>query len=211
VPVLTFSAEGLSVGHEGVVLQEGLTLAVEPGRGLAVAGPSGCGKTTLLRALAWLDAPLAGTLSLGGESPRAMGVPRWRRRVVYVAQRATFFGDPVRDELARAFAYGTARGSFDPGAARGALDAVGLGDKWDAASDALSEGERQRLALVRAALVSPDVLLLDEPTSALDEAAVQRVERWLADLGCARIVVSHDAAQRARLADDVLELGGRDA
>lgn len=211
MPVLTLRAEALSVGHGGVALQAGLTLEVEPGRCLAVVGPSGCGKTTLLRALAWLDAPLAGELSLGGESPREMSFPRWRRRVIYVAQRATFFGDPVSDELARPFAYGTADEAFDADAAREALAAVGLADKWDAASDTLSEGERQRLALVRAGLLGSDVLLLDEPTSALDEATATRAEAWLGELGCALVLVSHDAAQRSRLADDTLTLEKPDA
>jgi len=211
VPVLRLRAEALSVGHDGVVLREGLTLDVEPGRCLAVVGPSGCGKTTLLRLLAWLDAPLAGELTLGGESPGAMGFPRWRRRVVYVAQRATFFGDAVSDELARPFAYATADAAFDADAAREALEAVGLASKWDATSDALSEGERQRLAVVRAGLLAPAALLLDEPTSALDDATAERVERWLTGLGCALVLVSHDAAQRERLADAVLELEAPDA
>ena len=211
MPVLSLRAEGLAVGHGGVALQAGLTLEVEPGRRLAVVGPSGCGKTTLLRALAWLDAPLAGALTLGGAAPRAVGFPQWRRRVIYVAQRATFFGDPVADELARPFAYRAASAAFDAGAARDALEAVGLAPKWEAASDTLSEGERQRLALVRAGLLGPDVLLLDEPTSALDEATASRVEEWLGALGCAVVLVSHDAAQRARLADETLTLEAPDA
>ncbi len=201
-----FEARDLAVGHGGVALQRGLGFAVEPGGCVAVSGPSGSGKTTLLRALAALDAPLDGRVTLDGAAPEAMGFPTWRRRVIYVAQRATFFGDTLEAELARPFGYRTSRAPFDPAAAREALGAVRIRHALDAPVDTLSEGERQRVALVRAALLTPAVLLLDEPTSALDAETARDVEAWLLDRDAALVLVSHDPAQRARMSQRTLSL-----
>lgn len=199
-----FSARGLSVGHPGAApLVTDLDLELSDGARIALVGPSGAGKTTLLRALALLSEPLAGTLSLDDRGPEAHGLPSWRRQVVLCAQRPTFFGERVADELARPFAYATASRAFDASEARALLERLGLEDAWDRASETLSEGERQRVALVRALLVGPRVLLLDEPTSALDPVATRALESLLGERsrahGLALIVVSHDETQRERL------------
>ncbi|MEZ4338831.1 MAG: ATP-binding cassette domain-containing protein [Sandaracinaceae bacterium] len=203
---MSLTARELTIGHGGVALQRGLALALEPRARLAIQGPSGSGKTTLLRALAMLDAPLAGTVTLEGATPEAMGYPTWRRRVVYVAQRAVFFGGTLEEELARPFGYRVATARFDPTAARAALDAVRVRHALDAAVDTLSEGERQRVALVRAALLSPSVLLLDEPTSALDPETTEAVEAWLLETAASLIVVTHDRAQQVRISQSCLRL-----
>ncbi|MDQ3034160.1 MAG: ATP-binding cassette domain-containing protein [Myxococcota bacterium] len=206
-----FSARDLSVGHPGAApLVVGLHLELDDGARVALVGPSGAGKTTLLRALALLSDPLAGELELDGRAPHAHGIPSWRRRVVLCAQRPTFFGGRVGDELARAFGYRASSRPFEPDEARALLSRVRLGDAWEREAETLSEGERQRVALVRALLVEPRVLLLDEPTSALDPDATRAVEALLDERsrahGLALVVVSHDEAQRDRLSARAIQL-----
>ena len=209
ISLAMLEARDLSVGYGGVVIVRGVSLALAAGERAALTGPSGSGKTTVLRALAALDPLIEGALALDGRPPAEHGYPAWRRRVVYVAQRATLFGGTLEDELSRPSRYRSARAPFDRAAARAALDAVGVSHGLDAEASHLSEGERQRLTLARAALVGPDVLLLDEPTSALDADTTRAVEAWLAALPAAILWVTHDPAQRDRVAQRSLHLEAR--
>src|SRR5690606_13369201 len=128
---MAFVVRDLAAGRRGRALVRGLGFALEPGERVALVGPSGAGKTTVLRALCLLDDPLGGELALDGRTPEEIGVPRWRRRVALVAQRAVFFGGTVEAELARAFTYASAGRAFDPARARAILERVGLGATWD--------------------------------------------------------------------------------
>jgi putative ABC transport system ATP-binding protein len=201
---VSLEVRALSVGHGARLLHRELSFVLPPRGRLAIDGPSGVGKTSLLRVLAWLDPPRGGTVTWAGRSPREHGVPHWRRQVVYVAQRPTFFGDRLGEELARPTRYAAHGRRFDPDRARQALDAVDLPMDLAVPAEELSEGERQRAALVRAALLAPEVLLLDEPTSALDAVSTARVEAWLGTLPAALVLVSHDPGLRERVAGDAL-------
>jgi ABC-type iron transport system FetAB ATPase subunit len=210
---MTFEVRDLAVGHVGPegrgharALLRGLSFTVGSGERVALVGPSGAGKTTVLRALALLDDPLEGTLALDGRSPEAHGVVRWRRRVVLVAQRAVFFGGTVADELARPFTYASAERPFDAAWARAHLAEVGLERAWERPVERLSEGERQRVAFVRALALRPSVLLLDEPTSALDPVSTEKVEALLAGADVAIVLVTHHEAQRERLHAKTVDL-----
>lgn len=189
------------------MLLRGLSFSLGRGERVALVGPSGVGKTTALRALCLLDDPIEGELSLDGEAPEALGVVRWRRRVLLVSQRSVFFGGTVAEELGRPFSYASSEGPFEPDAARAMLAELELEGTWERPVAELSEGERQRVAIVRALGVRPAVLLLDEPTSALDPASVARVERLLARSTAALVLVSHDAEQRERLRAPAIDLG----
>lgn len=208
-----FRARGLSVRADERVLLDGLDVDLELGDILAIAGPSGSGKTTILRALAGLSVA-EGTLELEGKSPEEHGWPRYRRRVSYLAQRPVVLEGTVEDNLALGFAFASADGAaFDRDRAVELLEALHLADGvLDQKARTLSEGERQRVGLVRTLLVEPILLLLDEPTSALDAEATTAVEALIRDhvseTGAA-ILVSHDASQRERLATQTLELGAR--
>ncbi len=166
-------------------------LDVAAGECVAVSGPSGAGKTLFLRAVVDLD-PNRGDVSLDGRDRDAMPAPDWRRRVVYVPAEAGWWADRVADHFP------------DPAIAAPLLTRLGLPAaalEWQVSR--LSTGERQRLALARALVTSPEALLLDEPTSGLDPESTVVVESMLHERvadGIAVLIVTHDAKQAARLA-----------
>lgn len=197
-PDVRFEVSELSVGRGDAPLLRGLSFCLAEGARVALTGPSGIGKTSALRAIAALDPSWSGSLALDGQSPEAMGAPRWRRRVMWLPQRAVFFGGSVASELARAFGYAASEGAkLDLDAARAQLAQLGLEGVLERRVEELSEGERQRVALVRALVLEPQVLLLDEPTSALDARSRDAVE--VALRGRALVVVTHDDAWREKL------------
>ena len=155
-----------------------------------VSGASGSGKSLFLRAVADLD-PNDGDVRLVGQSRNAMAAPTWRRQVVYVPAESGWWADDVGSHFP------------DRDAAAGFLKRLELSTdcfNWPVAR--LSTGERQRLALIRAMVLAPRVMLLDEPTSGLDPDTTLRVEGLLHEIlanGAAMIVVSHDRAQARRL------------
>lgn len=172
---------------------------LDAGEAVAVMGPSGSGKTLFLRALADLD-PAEGEIALGGEDRNAMAGPDWRRRVTYVAAESGWWGETVGEHFT------------DWNEAAALAGALGLpGDAEDWPVSRLSTGERQRLALVRALVQDPAVLLLDEPTSGLDAAAIKAVEAMLKERlarGAALVFSTHDGAQARRLARRVIRFRG---
>ena len=168
-------------------------LDVAAGECLAVRGVSGSGKTLFLRALADLD-PNVGTAALASQDRAAMSAPEWRAQVCYVAATAGWWGFTVADHFDDV--QQTQLGPL--------LAALELPVEIAARQlDGLSSGERQRLALIRALVHRPQVLLLDEPTAFLDAGSRSRVEEMLTgfmDEGGAIIMVTHDEAQARRLA-----------
>jgi ABC-type iron transport system FetAB ATPase subunit len=169
---------------------------------LALTGPSGAGKSLLLRAIADLD-PNSGQVALDGRPRETMPAPAWRRSVALVPAESGWWADRVGDHLPEAL----------PGTKNlaGLLADVGLPDALTWSVARLSTGERQRLAIVRALCLEPDVLLLDEPTASLDEAATARVEalvRAFLERGKAVVIVTHDRRQAERLAGRILVMAG---
>lgn len=195
-PVLT--ANGLDVVVGTRRLLTGVSLDLYPGDVVVLEGPSGSGKTSLLRALVGFE-PLHGELKLRGRDAASWGWPRFRQSVRLCPQRPTIVPGTVHDNLALGRALAT---RWDERWLEAALGHVDLALEGSSDASRLSEGERQRLALVRALVSRPEVALLDEPTSSLDEERTRMVERWIASLvedGLAVVWVSHDAAQIERM------------
>jgi molybdate transport system ATP-binding protein len=187
-------------------------IKVAAGETVAVLGPNGAGKTTLLRALAGLD-EIEGRVSLDGEvlddSSRGIHVPAERRHVGLVFQDHVLF--PHLTVLENV-AFGL-RAQRRPGAAavaRRLLDEASLGDRATALPRALSGGQGQRVALLRALATEPRLLLLDEPLSALDvsvRAEVRReLARQLASFRGVRLLVTHDPLEAIAIADSLVVL-----
>ncbi len=177
-----------------------------PARGVhAVLGPSGCGKTTLLRLIAGLERPRAGTIEVGGECVAGEGVfvAAARRRVAVVFQDYALF--PTMTALAniRLALRHHPRGERTE-RARALLDVVGMGGFAGAMPHTLSGGQQQRVALARSLAREPTVMLLDEPFASLDPGLRRALrERTLATLrerDIATLLITHDEAEAA-LAD----------
>ena len=168
-----------------------VSFSLATGECIAVKGPSGAGKTLLLRAIADLD-PNQGLVSLEGRDRLTIPAPEWRRLVGYVPAEPGWWAETVGEHF----------GEWAETAA--VLTNLGLLEEaksWPIAR--LSTGERLRLALVRALIIRPKVLLLDEPTAALDAASVAAVEAVIASrirAGLAVLWVTHDAGQARRIA-----------
>ncbi|MEM9692994.1 MAG: ABC transporter ATP-binding protein [Myxococcota bacterium] len=199
------AADGLQLQVGDRRLFRPVSFHVPSGGVLAVTGRSGVVKTSLLRGVCGLNELSAGSVRLDGKRPDEWGWPRFRSLVRYCPQRAAMLRGSVADNLALAERYGDIKAK--DGMAR--LSQLGVACDGGTEASRLSEGERQRLSLVRGLLSKPKVALLDEPTSALDPESRDRVEAWLAELtegGMIVVLVSHDPEQVRRLATDVLEL-----
>jgi molybdate transport system ATP-binding protein len=183
---------------------------VAPASGVtAIFGPSGCGKTTVLRCLAGLARLEPGYCAVGGEvwQDDKTFLPTHRRPVGYVFQEASLFAHlSVRGNLL----YGAPRGPAAAGAIGfdEVVELLGLASLVDRSPRHLSGGERQRVAIGRALLSQPRVLLMDEPLSALDRAAKDGIlpflDRLRGRLSSPLLYISHDMAEIERLADHLV-------
>ena len=167
---------------------------------IVISGPSGAGKSLLLRMIADLDENY-GVIHLDGRLRESMAAPLWRRQVLYVAAESGWWAPTVSAHM---------QNRED---ARLLLPRLGLPEKlFEAPVAQLSSGERQRLALIRAVIRRPRVMLLDEPTASLDETSALYVEALLIELrqnGTGFIVVTHNEAQASRLATQRFQMRDR--
>ncbi len=181
----------------------GVTLTLEPGRTLAVFGANGAGKTTLLRILATLLRPHAGRARVLGRSLPDEG---WavRGRVGLLAHDPLLYRElSARENLEfHAQLHGVALERVEA-----LLEQVGLRARADEPVRTLSRGMTQRVAICRASLHEPELLLLDEPLANLDPGAAEAVEPLIGrNAGPARVVISHDVEHGLSEADLVLGL-----
>jgi putative ABC transport system ATP-binding protein len=173
---------------------------VAQGERWLVLGPSGCGKTTLLHLVAGLIRPTEGELEVAGEDLRKLDgvrLDRWRGATVGIVLQALHLLRhlSVRDNLR--IAQYLAHAPQDDARIAETLGALGVADKAARRAAELSEGERQRVAVARAVVNRPKLLLADEPTANLDDrAAAQAVELLLQQAerhGATLVVATHDS------------------
>ena len=182
------------------------------GRVIGLFGASGAGKTSLVNMIAGLLRPDRGTIVIDGEtvddSAAGIHVPTWRRRIGYVFQDARLFPHlDVRQNLD----YGRRMNRLAEDAAQRTrvTDLLDIGGLLDRRPGKLSGGERQRVALGRALLSRPRLLLLDEPLGSLDEGRKVEILPYLVrlrDEGIPMVYVSHDAAELRQLATQIVML-----
>jgi tungstate transport system ATP-binding protein len=199
----------LSKSYGKTEILNDINLSVEKGSILALIGPTGSGKTTLLRIIDLLDEPTSGQLIFDGKDMTEKSEKeklKVRRRMAMVFQKPIAFRSNVLDNVR----YGLkVRGLNGREKAINALKFVGLSDYESRDANTLSGGEMQRLALARAIVVEPELLLLDEPTANLDPKSTAKIEELISDLvlqGITVIMATHNMAQCQRLADKVAVL-----
>jgi heme ABC exporter ATP-binding subunit CcmA len=203
---LTLEASELVVERAGRRILDRASLTVAGGERVAVTGPSGAGKTTLLHVLAGLERPDAGMVRLGmaGQAgPRVAVVFQGHGLVSLLTSAENVELALQAERLARAEVRRRAAA---------ALAAVGLGQGQDRLVEELSSGQQQRVAVARALVVRPDVLLADEPTAELDAAtrdAVLDLVLAAAGHGAAVVLATHDLNLAARCDRQVRMLAGR--
>lgn len=207
--------EGLTVGHEGRVVQRDLTFSVRRGEVLAIVGASGCGKSTLLRHLIGLQAPLAGRVCYGAHDFHhcdAATRDALRRRFGVMFQAGALWSSmSVGENLMLPMRLFTDWPAAErERRARHKLSLVGLPGGFDLAPSALSGGMRKRAAIARALVLDPALLYLDEPSSGLDPPNATRLDELIGhlrdDLGRTVVMVTHDIDSVFAVADRALFL-----
>lgn len=189
-------------------LLDDVSLAVQPGDRLVVEGPSGAGKTLLLRAIAIVDPLDFGEVRWLGRVIVRNEVPKFRRQVVYLHQRAALLGRTVAESLEMPFSLaGHRRQAMDREQIVAWLEELGRTPAFlEQLVRDLSGGEIQITAMLRAMQLHPSILLLDEPTAAMDAktslAAEELLVHWASEQPDRRALVwvSHDADQSRRVA-----------
>jgi ABC-2 type transport system ATP-binding protein len=188
-----------------------VTFEVARGEIVALLGPNGAGKTTTLRMLAGLIAPTSGTIAIDGvQLTRATG-SALRSRIGFLTEAPGLWDRLTIRENLNVYAglYGLSRADRT---IQSLLDMFELNGHADARAAELSKGTRQKVALARALLHDPRVLLLDEPTSGLDPEVTRIVRRLLEErraAGCSILVSTHNLDEAERLADRVAVLHER--
>ena len=188
-----------------VNILRGVSLEVARGEALGIVGPSGSGKTSLLMLLAGLEQATGGTLRVAGQDLGAMdeeALARFRREQVGIVFQAFHLIPTMTalENVAVPLEFAGRADAFDRAAA--ALKQVGLGHRLGHYPGQLSGGEQQRVAVARAFVAAPALLLADEPTGNLDRATGQAVMELLFGLreqhGTTLVLITHDPALAAR-------------
>lgn len=188
-------------GDDEVVALDHAAITVEPGELVALVGPSGSGKSTLLSIAGGLLTPTEGRVLVGGEdiSDRSekQRTEFRRRHIGFVFQAVNLVPFlSARENLTLVPELAGEAGKDLRTRAGQLLDELGLADRSDARAAKLSGGERQRVAIGRALINQPDLVLFDEPTSALDtrlgEQVMEMIQRETHQRGVAGVLVTHD-------------------
>lgn len=211
MPVAVVEARGLTKtvreGDRARTILDGVDCAIEQGEMVALLGPSGSGKSTLLHLMCGIDVPTSGAVAILGQDLGGMDEAQRtlfrRRHIGLVFQSFQLFATLTVEE--NVLLPLDLDGRADRNArtrARQLCERVGLGDRLGSFPDVLSGGEQQRVAMARAVLAEPELVLADEPTGALDEATGIAVLDLLTELslerGCAVLMATHNrrAAER---------------
>ncbi len=192
---------------------QGVSFSIEPGEFAFIAGHSGAGKSTLLKLIPAIERPSAGAILVNGQNVGSLkrnALPYLRRNLGLVFQDQKLLYDrSVYDNVMLPLAFGELGAREAAGRARAALEKVGLLAREKANPIQLSGGEQQRLAIARAVVNRPSVLIADEPTANLDAASAAAILEIFAafnQVGVTVLVATHDEALIGRFARRVLRL-----
>jgi spermidine/putrescine transport system ATP-binding protein len=205
--VVDIRLANLTKRFDDVVAVDDLSLEIEQGRFFALLGPSGCGKTTTLRMIGGFEEPSSGRIELGDRDVAAL--PPYKRDVNTVFQSYALFPHlTVFENVAFGLRRQKVRGQELDRRVREALELVGLGLLGSRKPRQLSGGQQQRIALARALVNRPRVLLLDEPLGALDlklrkemQLELKRIQH---EVGITFVHVTHDQEEAMTMADEIV-------
>jgi tungstate transport system ATP-binding protein len=192
---------------------KGVSLRIENGEILAIIGPTGSGKTTLLRIIDQLDRPASGKVLFDEREVTPRLRTQVRRQIGMVLQKPVVFDASVYDNVAYPLRVRRYNRKAIPERVNAMLNTVGLDGYQKRRARTLSGGETQKVALARALITDPRVLLLDEPTANLDPASLNTIEEFILrfnrDHGMAIVIATHEMAQGQRLAHRIgVMMGG---
>jgi tungstate transport system ATP-binding protein len=199
--------KGLYKSYGGAEILKDINLSAEPGEVLALIGPTGSGKTTLLRMIGLLEKPTIGEIVIDGLDVTKLSEGKRleiRRRMAMVFQKPVMFKMSVKENVS----YGLrirGEGKID-GRVEAAIEAVGLSGYESRDANTLSGGEMQRIALARALVLEPELLLLDEPTANLDPKTAAAIDALISRFKGTVIMATHNMLQARRLADRIAVL-----
>ncbi len=196
---IKLSASNLSMRFDERVLFHIPSLSIGPNDSIYLTGGNGVGKTTLLKLLSGLLTPTSGTIGLPKQSVWKSLFSPQRSDVIYLHQSPYLFDGSVYDNVAYGLKYKSQKHSHDHQQCNhakviNALRMVGLETLAKEHICVLSGGEKQRVAMARAWVLKPSILLMDEPSASLDEESVQRIVTMAEDLlesGASIVVTSH--------------------
>ena len=187
-----------NVGGEEVRALDGVDVTIGENEYLAIMGPSGSGKSTLMNMIGCLDTPTSGIYEFEGEMVNEMDDNQLasirNRKIGFVFQTFNLLPKATaQPNVEIPLIYGNVRRDLRQSMAAGALESVGLGDRMHHKPNELSGGQRQRLAIARAIMKNPPILILDEATSALDTESDRLVHKALETLMVDRtvLVIAH--------------------
>src|SRR6201997_773629 len=200
----------VSKRYAGTTALHSTNLSIELGKTTVLIGPSGCGKSTLLRLIICLIEPDSGRIDFGGEPINTNNINSLRRRIGYVIQEGGLF--PHLTARANVLLMARHVGKSQEEMQKRLLELCELtrfsGNLLSRYSVELSGGQRQRVSLMRALMLSPELLLLDEPLGALDPLVRASLQKDLKEifgrLGQTVLFVTHDMAEAIYFADEIV-------
>jgi len=197
----------VTLSYGEFVAVNNVSLSIGRGEFVTLLGPSGCGKTTILRSIAGLVQPTGGEIEVAGR--RIDNIPIHKRNIGLVFQNyALFPHKSVFDNIAFGLKYRNVEKSVIAQKVKRALDMVRLPGVEKKLPSEMSGGQQQRIALARAIVIEPDVLLLDEPLSALDANLREEMRTELKtiqrEVGITTIFVTHDQEEALAMSDRVV-------
>ncbi len=207
MPETAVELNSVTLAYGRFVAVDNVSLNIDKGSFVTLLGPSGCGKTTILRSIAGLVDPTSGDIRIMGR--RVNDIPIHKRNIGLVFQNyALFPHKTVHDNIAFGLKYrGVAKDVISGKVAR-ALEMVRLPGVEKKLPSEMSGGQQQRIALARAIVIEPDVLLLDEPLSALDANLREEMRIELKaiqrEVGITTIFVTHDQEEALAMSDRVI-------
>ena len=190
-----------------IVAVQKMDLDIEEGSLVTLLGPSGCGKTTILRMIAGLETPTEGDILIKGK--RVNDIPIHKRNLGMIFQNyALFPHKTIFDNVAFGLKYRSVPKNEIEGKVKRALEMVRLPGVEHRMPSQLSGGQQQRIAMARAIVIEPDVLLMDEPLSALDENLREEMRREIDNLqqilGVTTVFVTHDQREALSMSDKIV-------